>query len=208
MLSSGGRILIIGNLMMMKMDHIVLSSSRQLPVSTINSALAVMDVQNNIETSRILRWKGLFFRVTRDALQDYYGDDQGIITLTLFTTNTQSMAKLIQEAREEYQTSTSDVVNTFNAVNRGAAWRKLQSRQKRSLASIILEERVKLELLRDATEFLNSKEWSDTYFFVPSPYAQIPAKQVSMPRHSTSSRLPTAWQARCRQELNHICACQ
>lgn len=86
------------------------------------------------------------------------GTETSMISVRSYSLTRKPLFKLLEEAKRVYERTKPDMV-TVRVLDQRGTWRKVAYRHKRPLKSIIMDEDVRAELLRDAKEFLSAESW-------------------------------------------------
>ncbi|KZT21613.1 hypothetical protein NEOLEDRAFT_1073191, partial [Neolentinus lepideus HHB14362 ss-1] len=104
-------------------------------------------------------YKGRYVSVCRSKESTgYFGRQEETLVIRILTWDHALLNEVLREARATYKSAQSGQIGIY-ASDGNNDWRHIASRPKRSLKSIVLEPGVKEDLLEDAQEFLESKEW-------------------------------------------------
>ncbi|KAE9397179.1 P-loop containing nucleoside triphosphate hydrolase protein [Gymnopus androsaceus JB14] len=103
-------------------------------------------------------YKRRYMTVTRVQEQSRWGGKDNMLHISIMSRNPLILKDLIQEARMEYISSQDNRLSIY-ASDINNNWRRVGTRPKRSLQSIVLDPGMKELLLEDANDFLTSREW-------------------------------------------------
>ncbi|KZT21609.1 P-loop containing nucleoside triphosphate hydrolase protein [Neolentinus lepideus HHB14362 ss-1] len=104
-------------------------------------------------------YKGRYVSVCRSKdSTGLWGRQEETLVIRILTWDHTLLNELLCEARAKYKSAQSGQIGIY-ASDGDNDWRHIASRPKRPLKSIVLEPGVKEDLLEDAQEFLESKEW-------------------------------------------------
>ncbi|KAL1672427.1 P-loop containing nucleoside triphosphate hydrolase protein [Schizophyllum commune] len=92
------------------------------------------------------------------SMGGYYGGTVESLELRIFARSHAVLDRLLLEAKRAFLAEQNDHVSIFAAQNRDL-WRRIASRPKRALDSIVLDPGIKDLLINDAREFLKSRDW-------------------------------------------------
>ncbi|EIW75059.1 P-loop containing nucleoside triphosphate hydrolase protein [Coniophora puteana RWD-64-598 SS2] len=109
--------------------------------------------------------RGRWLQASRivDTNTVYTGHAEQILSLRMMTWNRKMLRSLIQEAREAHDIASDNVINVYvfetGRHMYSMPWRRLATRPKRPIQSIILDHGIQKLILEDAKDFLQSKAW-------------------------------------------------
>ncbi|KAH9967184.1 P-loop containing nucleoside triphosphate hydrolase protein [Russula dissimulans] len=106
-------------------------------------------------------YRGRFMTVTRTKEESRWWSEKSTLEITIFSRDRSILDSLILEARQKWMSSRNDKIDIFASASESfnCEWRRVASRPKRPLNSIVLDEGVQELILEDARDFLKSKQW-------------------------------------------------
>ncbi|KAI0255952.1 P-loop containing nucleoside triphosphate hydrolase protein [Lactifluus subvellereus] len=108
-------------------------------------------------TSSYRMWyKGRYIKISRIKDDKVWPPNMSTLIITIFSLDRSILDSLILEARQKWMAARKDRIQVFVSEN---DWKLVASRAKRPLNSIVLDDGIKELLLRDAREFMRSKQW-------------------------------------------------
>jgi len=113
----------------------------------------------SLDKSHSMWYRYHYIRVSRKRSSEMaVGRPSETLELRIFALSHYILSKILNEARKMYQEAKADIVSVY-AANSYDEWVHVTSQRRRPLSTIILDYGVKEELLNDATEFLQSRQW-------------------------------------------------
>jgi chaperone BCS1 len=106
-------------------------------------------------------YRGRFMTITRTKEESRWWSEKSTLEITIFSRDRSILDSLVLEARQKWMSARNDKIDIFAGASESfsSEWRRVASRPKRPLNSIVLDEGVKELVLEDARDFLKSKKW-------------------------------------------------
>ncbi|TFY65257.1 hypothetical protein EVJ58_g2087 [Rhodofomes roseus] len=111
--------------------------------------------QPTTNTTHTIYYKGHWLRVKRGRKHDTGCD---MLSVSVVARNNSILKQLVLQAKKEYEAEAVHRIQIYFADSHGC-WRWTDSRHKRPMSSIVLNQGVKEMLLADTKDFLKSEKW-------------------------------------------------
>ncbi|PCH36314.1 nucleoside triphosphate hydrolase protein [Wolfiporia cocos MD-104 SS10] len=112
----------------------------------------------SLSTSYSMWYKGHYVIITRTSVNNGIYRTKENLHLSILARDNSVLTEMLMEAKNLYKAAEEMTVAVY-ASNVSNNWRRITSRPKRPLNSIILDPGIKELLLNDARDFLDSREW-------------------------------------------------